>query len=120
MENILEIIAVLIVCGTFIALVWLAGSLVVTPVPVTENTKLFMLIACRGDGAGIEQTLQGLSWLRDEGRVPMSIIIADCGLDDEGQKTAELAGLQREAAFCNADGIAGLIGDLEWTKDRAE
>ena len=50
MEYILEITAVLIMCGTFILLVWLARSVMVTPVPTDEDTMLYMVVAVKGGG----------------------------------------------------------------------
>lgn len=116
MEYILEITAVLIMCGTFILLVWLARSFVVTPVPTDEDTMLYMVVAVKGGGCQLEQTLKSLSWLKDEGRIPMEVIVVDYGLDCEGQRLAELNEGLWNVTCCEPGSLDELIGDTIWRK----
>jgi hypothetical protein len=118
MELITDIATVIIVCGTFLLLIWLIRGLVVTPVPVDENTKLFMVVAVSGDGGNFEQTIHSLEWLRSESRIPMELVVTDCGLDDEGRRLAALTVSGTEYICCAPEGLDRLIGELTWLKEQ--
>lgn len=120
MERLLELSAVLIVCGTFVLLIWLLKSLLVTPVPTDENTLLYMVIAAKGGGSGLEQTVQSLIWLRDEGSAPMELVICDCGLDEDGRRIMELAAGKWDLACCKPKTLNRLIGDVTWRTEQIE
>ena len=120
MERVLEISTVLIVCGTFVLLIWLMKSLLVTPVPTDENTLLYMVVAAKGSGSSLEQTVQSLIWLRDEGRAPMEIVICDCGLDGGGRKLMELTASKWDIACYKPETLDGLIGDITWRTETVE
>ena len=120
MELIIDIATVIGVCGTFLLLIWLIRSLVATPVPVDENTKLFMVVAVSGDGGNFEQTIHSLEWLKSESRIPMELVVTDCGLDDEGQRLAELTMKGAEYICCEPAGLDRLIGELTWLKEQTK
>ena len=110
MERFLEISAVLVVCGTFLLLIWLLKSLLVTPVPTDRDTGLYMVVAAKGDAQGLEQTLQSLQWLREEGRIPMTIVVCDCGLGENGKRL--ISADKWDAIYCTPDSL----GELTWQK----
>lgn len=117
MDHILELVVILTVCGTFFLIGRLLQRLLVTPVPKDKNTLLHMIIAARGDGSSLEQTIQSLIWLRDEGNMPMELIICDCGLDENGRQLMELAAGKWNIAYCKTNNPDGLIGDITWQKE---
>ncbi|MBQ6539488.1 MAG: hypothetical protein IJL71_00490 [Oscillospiraceae bacterium] len=117
---VMDIAAVFIVCGGFLLLIWLLTGLALTPVPVDDNTKLFMVIAVNGDGGSFEQTIHSLEWLRSESRIPMELVVADCGLDDHGQKLTGLAMDRTEYIFCKPAALDRLIGEHTWLKEQTK
>ena len=48
------------------------------------------VVPAAGDGAGLEQTVRGLLWLRGDDLIDYVVVIADCGLDEEGRRMAEV------------------------------
>ncbi len=44
----------------------------------------------------MEQTLDGILWLRENGTLPADIIIEDCGMDTETREVARIAAKGRE------------------------
>ena len=46
------------------------------------------VVAARGDGTGLEQTVKELLWLRLGGARPYTVLIADAGLDTKGKAAA--------------------------------
>ena len=119
MELITTIAAVTVICGAFLLIIWLLRCLIATPVPVDDNTRLFMVVAVSGDGGNFEQTIHSLEWLRSESRIPMELVVADCGLDSDGQRLAELTMSRREYICCQPEGLDRLIGDITWTKQQS-
>ncbi|MBE6948791.1 MAG: hypothetical protein E7456_02985 [Ruminococcaceae bacterium] len=114
MEHLLELTAVVTVCGTFLLLIWLLKSLLVTPVPTDRDTELYMVVTAKGDAQGLEQTLQSLQWIREEGRIPMTLVVCDCGMGDEGKRLVSAE--KWDAIYCTPDGL----GDITWQKGRNE
>lgn len=114
MEHLLELVVILTVCGTFLLIIWLLRSLLATPVPKNDNTLLHMVIAVKGDGSCLEQTMQSLMWLRNEGSIPMELIVCDCGLDENGRKLMTLAADKLDVVCCEAKNLDSLIGDITW------
>ena len=68
----------------------------------------------------MEHTLKSLNWLKDEGKIPMELIVADCGLDCEGQRLAELNEGQWNVICCEPESLETLIGDTIWRKGANE
>ena len=63
-----------------VCLVWLAvGGLLLPTVCPTR-----VVVTAKGGGAGLEQTVKGLLWLRRTGLLRGEIVIEDCGLDGDG------------------------------------
>ena len=87
MTTVMEMaVAALAVIG-LLALAWrLYGRMLV---PVGPG-PVFAVIPAAGDGAGLEQTVRGLLWLRGDDLVDYTVVIADCGLDEGGRRAAEL------------------------------
>lgn len=114
MEHLLELTAILVVCGTFVLLIWLMRGIMVTPVPTDENTELYMVVAVKGDGTNLEQTLQSLEWISDEGKIPMTLVVCDCGLTDNGKKL--ISRDKWDAVYCTPQHL----GEIAWKKELTE
>jgi len=83
-----------------------------TPVRCGKDTDLATIVSIRNSAQGLEQTLEGLIWLRDNGVLEGQILIADCGVDEEGLALARLAVKKYgKIAFCKAEEVAQWIGE---------
>ena len=85
MEGIWEALAALF-CAAGLALVlwWLIGRLL-RPFPAGG---LCALLAGRGDGEGLEQSVRAFIWLRSLGLLSCPVVIADAGLSPRGRGLA--------------------------------
>lgn len=79
-----------------VGLVLLLHELLLCPVRPGRGERLEAVLRLSGDAPGLEQTLRGLLWLRESGRVRMGILLVDEGLTPEARETAELL-CRREA-----------------------
>lgn len=85
MRSIVEVIlALLAVVGLF-SLGWLVMGRLLTPAGDGETVSL---VAGRGDGENLEQSVRGLLWLRGGGLLAGDILIVDCGLTPAGRAVA--------------------------------
>ena len=81
-----EILLGAVLCGAVLGLVFFMKGRLVTPVKPGEGVGLRMVVSVFGDAAALEQTIRGLVWLQNSGRLEMEILILDEGLTPEGQK----------------------------------
>ncbi len=87
MTSVMEIVMAALAAVGVLALAWhLYGKLLV---PVGPE-PVFAVVPAAGDGAGLEQTVRGLLWLRGDDLIDYVVVIADCGLDEEGRRMAEV------------------------------
>ena len=84
----LEISAVLLAGFGLVCLAWLAFGKMVLPVG-TEEVSVRAVLTTSGDGAGLEQTVSALLWLRRTGLWQGEILLADGGLDPVGLEIAQ-------------------------------
>jgi len=104
----LEVLAALLMAAGLMGLGWLAfGKLLA---PVGEPGRVFAVVPARGDGETLEHDVEGLLWLRGGNLARFTVVIADCGLSDQGRVLALL--LQRREpglAFCPAAELEALV-----------
>ena len=116
MRIIFECAVALIIGGALFALIHIIKTAVRTPVPKTDGARLFTVVAVCGDAPQLEQTVDGLIWLRKNGTLSGGVIIADCGLAPDARKVAEL--LARDSgcvSLCPLEEISREVG--EWMKE---
>ena len=86
-----SIITLLAAAGLFGGL-WALWGKLRTPVRGMRGTTTVHTILSVRDGAeGLEQTIEGLMWLVKNGTIEGQILIADCGMNEEGRALARLA-----------------------------
>ena len=78
--------------------------------PLRGRGEALALVPARGDGTGLEETVRYLTALgREEGCFD-AILLADCGLTEEGRRAAELlARDSRMVIFCGREDLPGLL-----------
>ena len=95
MGSVFQCLAVLLVAFGLVCLGWLAvGALLLPGVCPAQ-----MVVDARGDGAGLEQTVKALLWLRRTGLWWGDVVIRDRGLDREGIALARTLAEQNGVAF---------------------
>ena len=81
------IIALLAAIG-LASLVWMAVRSLFFRTPAAKGTTI--LLCARGNGEELEQQVRTLSLLCRENGTPGTILLADCGLSEEGMRLCRL------------------------------
>lgn len=87
-------ISALIVAAILLILWGLRGFLLM-PLKKGKNTALTVHIRVTGPEPRLEETLDALLWLNENGTLPANIVIEDCGMDDETRAVAHIASKSR-------------------------
>lgn len=111
MRYFVETLGVLLAGAGLFIFGWLLLGRLLAPV----GMGTVAVLPARGDGGRLEQEVRGLLWLRWSGLARPAIVVADCGLDEDGRALA--AALQRrtpEILICPAGQLGALLtgGDL--------
>ena len=85
-----KVIAVLMLAAAALLVFVLLYGIIICPVKPGRGERLNAVLRVKGCAPCLENTLRGLLWLRDSGRVDMSIVIVDEGMDADTRQTAEL------------------------------
>ena len=78
--------AVILAAAGLLSLGWLLFGRLVRP--AGGAGQVYAVVPAAGDGAGLEQTVKGLLWLRDGELARFTVVIADDGLDETGRAVA--------------------------------
>ncbi len=82
--------ATVIAAGAAIfALTYLYDRLVL-PVRPGRGERIDVLLSVSGDAPGLESTVKGLVFLKDSGRLPMSLRLVDEGMSPDALQTARM------------------------------
>ena len=109
----LEIIAALAVCALTGAVVFSVKKAMKTPVPKSDDLKIWIVIGARNSGDKLEQAVKSVLWLKESGTLPCDASIADMGLEPEARRMAELMSKNGDCVLC---GVEELPDILEGTK----
>jgi len=105
--ELLEIVMALTAAFGMLALGWLLFGRLVAPMDM--DGPVYTVVRARGDGAGLEQEVNGLLWLVAERMPDARVVIVDMGLTPAGQKKAELLSGRPGVALCRPEELAGLL-----------
>lgn len=83
MSLVWEVLTALLAAFGLVCLGWLIFGRLVLPVG-EDGRDVRILVAGTGDGAGLEQAVGGLLWLRRSGLWRGTVVIEDQGLDPAG------------------------------------
>ncbi|MDR2501673.1 MAG: hypothetical protein LBC78_00270 [Oscillospiraceae bacterium] len=90
MKVISEVILAAALLLSMAALWRIAGRVRNIPVPKLSDAAAYALVRASGSGEGLEQLVTSLVWLGEETGSGSRVIIADCGLSDDGRRLARL------------------------------
>ncbi len=99
MTEVFRSLAVLLAAFGLVSLGWLAVGALLLPGVCPAR----MVVDAKGDGAGLEQTVKALLWLRRTGLWWGEVVIEDCGLDREGEALARALAEQSGVSFSPDD-----------------
>ena len=106
----LQIIFALAVATALFGIAWFIFGKLRMPIRSVQGVAVHTVLSVRGGALGLEQAIEGLIWLEQSGTIKGQILIADCGLDEEGQALAYLVTKKHEnIAICKAEDIGQWI-----------
>jgi len=77
---------------------------VLTPVVLSKNQRVTLILTVTGKAEQLPLTVESLEWMKCSGFLPMDIIIADGGMDDETHELALRAERQRgSVSLCSLE-----------------
>lgn len=86
-----KILLSLVSAALIIFLVWWARGAMLTPISLGKQSKLTITLIVHGYEPALEETLDGLVWLRDNGTLRGEIVLIDDGMDEETRQIAMLS-----------------------------
>lgn len=99
MTQVVQFLAALLAAFGLVSLGWLALGALLLPGVCPAR----MVIDAKGGGAGLEQTVKALLWLRRTGLWWGEVVIEDRGLDGGGAALARARGSQNGVHFSGDD-----------------
>lgn len=84
----LKIVISALLAAALLALCWRLRGVMLTPVKTGEHVRAQVVLWVDGAAPGLEQTVNGLTWLRANGTLRAEVVIVDRGMD---RATADVA-----------------------------
>ena len=78
------------VAAAVVVLLWYARGAALTPVRLGKNERLAVVLTVTGAAPGLEHTVDGLLWLRQNGTLRARLLVRDAGMDGSTRRVAEL------------------------------
>ena len=100
--------ALLLAAAIFLLLRALRGSMLL-PVKPGKAETLSVTLRVTGDDPALENTVQGLLWLRSNDTLPASIVIEDGGMSEATRRVAQLLTTQNGCVRLNSN-----VEDSTW------
>ena len=85
-----KLLAVLMLAMLAVFVFVVLYEILLSPIHPGKGERLEAVLRVSGDAPGLENTLRGLLWLKNSGRVRMDIVIVDEGMEPDTRQTAEL------------------------------
>lgn len=86
----LTLIIALLSTAALLLLLWLLRGAMLIPVRLRHGQELSLMLRVEGGAAALENTVNSLVWLVENGTLPAMIIIEDAGMSREAQQAAKL------------------------------
>lgn len=85
-----------------------------TPVRCGKGTGIFLVLRFDEHSEDVEQTIQGILWLNKSGVLKSRILIADCGMRQDGREIADaIAGENSGILICDPGELETILGDVQ-------
>ena len=118
---IIEAVLALLLLGSLFALGRAVGRIVKKPPENAIGAELFMVVAASGGAEGLERMVRGLLWLNESGEAHGRVVIADCGLEAESRRLAELLAKDSGSVIvCAPHDLPFMLEENIWTPGESE
>jgi hypothetical protein len=77
--------------SVIILLLWGLRGFLLMPMKLGKHTVLTVKLRVKGPEPRLEEMLDGIIWLRENGTLPADIVLEDAGMDEETREMAKLA-----------------------------
>ena len=84
------------ISAAVIFLLWLLRGFLLMPVSPGENEQLYIILRVSGPSPALENTVDSLLWLMDDGVLSGELALEDDGMDEETRQTARLLARRHE------------------------
>jgi len=85
-----KLFAAFLAAGAVVYFLWLLRGLLLTPVHLGKNESLQLVLRITGPEPALENSVNTLLWLVEDGVLPGELIIEDGGMDEETRRVAAL------------------------------
>ena len=85
-----KMLLVFAAAAAVVLLLWYVRGAALTPVRAGKNESLSVVLTVTGAAPGLEHTVDGLLWLRQNGTLRARLLLRDAGMDEETRRAAEL------------------------------
>ena len=99
-----KLLCTLAAAAVCLLLVWIAGSLMLSPVKCGKNSRQMVLLLVQGREPALEHNVRGLLWLNDNGVLRCRIIILGNALDEETRFVARALAREHSCITLIEDG----------------
>ena len=86
----LKLIAAGIAAAVMLVIMWLVRGAMLTPVPIGKNAHAEVRIGVSGNCPELEQSVDAVLWLRENGTLRADVTVCDEGMDAQTRLAAEL------------------------------
>jgi len=106
----LQIAITLALAAVVLGVFWSMFGRLRIPVRSTRGLTVHTVLSVCGKAEGLEQAIEGLIWLQQNSTIDGQILIADCGMDDEGHTLVQLAiKKHNKITICKAEDVGQWI-----------
>jgi hypothetical protein len=92
-----RILLAVVIAGAVLLTLWLLRGVMLTPVRTGKNASLAMVLTVSGPAPELENTVDALMWLGQNGTLRARLVVRDAGMDSQTRQVAEI--LQRRGAI---------------------
>lgn len=99
-----KLLCTLAAAAVCLLLVWIVGSLMLSPVKCGKNSRQMILLLVHGREPALEQNVRGLLWLNDNGILRCSILIMGSSMDEDTRFVARTLAKEHRCITLVEDG----------------
>ena len=86
----LKLLAAGIAAAVMLVIMWLVRGAMLTPVPIGKNARAEVRLHVSGSCPELEQSVDAIAWLRENGTLRANVTVCDEGMDAQTRLAAEL------------------------------
>lgn len=79
----------ILITAVILLVLWLLRGVMLTPVRRGAEQEITVVLSVTGESKELENTVDGVLWLIQNGTLPASLVIEDAGMDADTRRAAE-------------------------------